>query len=139
MKKTPLILIVSFVALLQTGLLAAYATEQPLPAGPMLAMMGGSGGGHMMGGQGNGYRQPGGSMGDSRGQGHDQDRFSGGTGFNEQRNAYRNSEYQDLKDELHLERRELSKMIRGKTADPEEINRKMERVEQLERRMDDIR
>lgn len=132
-------MIVSFVALFLAGLMAAYAAERPLHAGPKLAMMGGSGGGHMMDGQGNGDMQPGGSMGGSRGQSHGRDRSSGGTGFKDQGSSYRESEYQALKDELHLERRELSEMIRSKTADPDEIDRKIGRIEQLERRLDAIR
>ena len=69
-------------------------------------------------------------------QGYDNDRNDYPQPYRD--NHYRDDsrEQQDLRDELHQQRQELSEMIHSKNADPDAVDQKMERIERLEREMD---
>jgi hypothetical protein len=100
-----------------------------------LAMMGGGsmmgGGGGMMGGQGsfNGF---GWGQGDARAPANEYQR---NPNLNNQ-NAHR-EEIQSLHERIDQKRRELSSLYRSGTADKEEINKKIDELDNLERNMDD--
>lgn len=117
-----------------SGFPAAAVLAGPGPSGGQtLTMMGG--GGHMMDGQG--YGGPAGGMRGGRGYG-----WNGFSGENDNRgypNSYRENDRRALRNELRMERRELSDMIRSKNADPDQVDRKLDQIERLERRLDDMR
>ena len=109
----------------------ALAAAPGAVEGQTLAMMGGGGG--MMGDHGYGGR--GGMMGGDYGW----NGSSSGNGFRGYGNSYRNDERRALMEELHRDRQELSDMIHSKNADPDKIDRKMEKIEMLERPLDSTR
>jgi hypothetical protein len=135
-------LVFTAVVIFALSVTAMYSTvyADPVDRGkPFLAMMGRDGGmmgggGGMMGGQG--YGGIGGNMGGSGfGQGYDNDR-------NDYAQPYRNNHYrgdsreqQELRDELHRQRQELSEMIHSGNADQDGVDRKMDRIERLESRL----
>ncbi len=107
--------------------------------GPVLAMMGG--GGSMMGG--GGYGNMGGYGGSMMGGGgygnmggYGANRFSPNGNYRGNDNSYHNSERGALRRELNREREELSEMIHKGNADPDRVDRKMDEIRRLERRLD---
>jgi hypothetical protein len=93
-----------------------------------LAMMGGGG---MMGGQGivNGFGWP---QSDERGPANE---YRQNRNLNNQ--GVRTQEIQRLHEKIQQKRRELSSLYRSGTADKEEINKKVDELNNLERDLDD--
>ncbi len=156
MNRKWMIPILALMVLAIAGFPAATVLAGSAPAGGQtLAMMGGgmmggqgygSGGygGGMMGGQGYGSGGYGGGMMGSQGYGG---RMGGGYGWspggNHSPQAYGDTHLQEerseLKLELRQERQELSEMVRSGNADQARLDRKMDRIESLERQLDNLR
>jgi hypothetical protein len=131
--------ILALLVLAIAGFPAATVLAGSTPAGGQTlarmggGMMGGQGGG-MMGGQGYGSGGWGGHMGGGNGW------FSGGNNYRDgYGNSYRQGEREKLRQELRDERQALSDMVHSGNADPDQVDRQMNRIENLEHRLDSLR
>ena len=128
----------AILALSVIGLYSAVSADPVDRSEPVLAMMGV--GGSMMGGQV--YGGMGDNMGEGGfGQGYASDLSDYPQRYQDTRHCNRDDSHkrQKLRDELHRQRQELSKMIHSGNADPDAVDRKMDRIERLESRLDSNR